>query len=161
MVWFCQCNEVNHFSPALEHFILWIKKEQALKHSKSIFVFLNYTGVYIYSCKCSILFLRKIVLCAGLPNSLPLVISLFLLLSASKKKMLKTNISCYNNMTGNWSHPKCCWMCICPAWEQPRCFQWTKLPNYVVFFPPVLKDPFVKLMGYCGTVVAGDLLMES
>lgn len=157
-------------SPALDHFILWTKKEQALEHSKSSFVFLNYMGVYTYSYKCSILFLWKIVFCAGLLNSLPLVISLFLLLFQRGKCLRQTYLSflCYNNITGNGSHPKCCWMRIyskkeltCPGWEWPRCFQWTRLPNYVVFFTPVLKDPFFKLMGFCGTVVAGDLLMES
>lgn len=135
--------EFQHLSTSFSE----LKKNK--KHSKSSFVFLTYTGVYIYSCKCSILFLWKIVLCAGLLNSLPLVISLFLLFSVPKKKMPKTNLLSYvNNITGNGSHPKYCWMCIssikelmCPCWKHRRCSQWTRLPNYVVLFP-TLKDPF-------------------
>lgn len=89
---FCQCYVVNYFAKSstwVFHYIIW--KRRSLKHSRSNFVLLNYMDVYIYSCKSSILFLWKIILCSLL-NSLPLVISLFLLLYVSKKKMLKTNI---------------------------------------------------------------------
>lgn len=120
---FCQCYVVNYFAKSstwVFHYIIW--KRRSLKHSRSNFVLLNYMDVYIYSCKSSILFLWKIILCSLL-NSLPLVISLFLLLYVSKKKMLKTNILLFlmlKNTTGNASHPKDCSKeeSTCPAWER-------------------------------------------
>lgn len=44
---FAHAMRLNTFSPAPGRFIHWTRREQALKHSRSSFLFLNYTGVYI------------------------------------------------------------------------------------------------------------------